>query len=479
MSPIAPALVWLRDDLRLDDNPALGAALASGRPIVLLHVLDEVSPGIRPLGGAARWWLHHSLTALGHDVAARGGRLILRRGPAGIVVPAVAEACGAAEIHWNRRIPAAERAVDGEVKQTLRMQGRTATSHRGNLLHEPWRLLTGAGGPFKVFGPFRRALTAAIEPRTPVEAPARLPGFTGPLDGDALDAWGLTPRAPDWSGGLAATWTPGEAGARQRLEAFLNKGIYSYLDERDRPDREATSRLSAHLRFGEISIDRVRAAIDAIAAAADPRLAGQIDKFRAELGWREFVQHQLFHAPDLATRNVQPRFDALPWRDDAAFVAAWRAGRTGYPLVDAGMRELWATGTMHNRVRMVAASFLAKHGLVDWRVGEAWFWDTLVDACPAANPANWQWVAGTGADAAPYFRIFNPVTQSTTFDPDGVYLRRWLPELADLPAKAIHTPWTTGRARSTGYPTPIVEHAAARVRALAAFATLGTREAPR
>ncbi|TBW33625.1 deoxyribodipyrimidine photo-lyase, partial [Siculibacillus lacustris] len=290
--------------------------------------------------------------------------------------------------------------------------------------------------------------------------------------------------APHWAGGLAAAWTPGEAGARARLDALLDRRLAGYADERDRPDRDVGSRLSPHLRFGEISIRRIHTELTAVSHGPDAPAPADLDKYLAELGWREFSHHLLAHRPDLATANLQPAFDAFPWRDDPAFAEAWRRGATGYPLVDAGMRELWTTGTMHNRVRMVAASFLIKHGLIDWRIGEAWFWDTLVDACPAANPASWQWVAGCGADAAPFFRIFNPVLQGEKFDPEGNYVRRYVPELAGLPNRRIHAPWTAAplECRAAGLrlgvdrPLPIVDHAAARDRALAAFArTRGDR----
>lgn len=481
--PRAPALVWLRQDLRLDDNPAMVEAARNGRPVVALFVFDEVSPGLRPLGGATRWWLHHSLTALARDVARLGGRLILRRGPAGLVVPQVAEAIGAASVHWNRCWGRAEIALDDTLMAQLRAAGLTVTSHRGNLLHEPTTLVTKTGGPFRVFTPFWKAVTATFPPRAPLPAPDRLAAVPGEIAGDTLADWRLTPAAPDWSGGLAATWTPGEAGAVARLTAFLDKGIYSYDLERDRPDLDLCSHLSPHLRFGEISPYRIFAAVEAgmatDASRRPPASRVNVDKFLAEIGWREFAHHLLAQAPDLAERNFQPRFDAFPWIRDDALLAAWQRGRTGYPLVDAGMREVWATGTMHNRVRMVTASFLVKHGLIDWRAGEQWFWDTLVDACPANNPASWQWVAGCGADAAPWFRIFNPVTQGEKFDPDGDYVRRWVPELARLPSGVIHAPWMASRAvldaagvvLGRDYPRPIVDHAAARDRALAAFAS--------
>lgn len=477
-----PILVWLRDDLRLADNPALDAALARRRPLVLLWLLDEVSPGIRPLGGAARWWLHHSLSAFARSVEALGGRLVLRRGPAAVVVPAVVEEIGADTVLWNRRWGGGEVAVDRELKSGFAGRGVRVESFRAALLHEPTTLRTGAGTPFRVFTPFWKACLAAGTPRPPLPAPTALPAWPGAIASDRLADWRLLPTAPDWAGGIAATWTPGEAAAAARLDAFLDEGIYSYDRDRDRPDRAATSRLSPHLRFGEISPFQIVAALAARAERADPPPPAARDKFLAELGWREFSHHQRFHAPDIADHNRHRRFDAFPWRDDPATLAAWSRGETGYPLVDAGMRELWTTGTMHNRVRMVVASFLVKHLLIDWRAGERWFWDTLVDACPAANPASWQWVAGCGADAAPYFRIFNPVTQGTKFDPDGTYVRRWLPELARLPAAVIHAPWTASRSvldaaglrLGRDRPLPIVDHTLARTRALAALATLGT-----
>ncbi len=470
-----PAIVWFRDDLRLDDHPALQWAIASGRPVVALWVLDEASPGVRPLGGAARWWLDRSLRSLARSLEARGGRLVLRRGPASVVVPAVVAETGAGAVCWNRRYGAAEVAIDRELEDDLSNRGIEVESFHGSVLFEPNATRTGSGGPYRVFTPFWRACRAGAAPRAPSDAPARIAAPALPIASDDLDAWGLTPTKPDWSGGLAATWTPGEAGAAARLATFLREGIYSYTDDRDRPDLEAVSRLSPHLRFGEISPFRVWAAVEAVAAE---RPTASVEKFRAELGWREFCHHLAFHFPDLEERSFQPRFDAFAWRDDPAFLAAWRRGQTGYPLVDAGMRQLWQTGWMHNRVRMVVASFLAKHGLIDWRHGERWFWDTLVDACPANNPAGWQWVAGCGADAAPYFRIFNPITQSETFDPDGAYIRRFVPELAQLPTDAIHAPWKapTLVLRAAGvrlddtYPRPIVDHATARARALDAFA---------
>ncbi|MCP8938547.1 DNA photolyase family protein [Alsobacter sp. SYSU M60028] len=477
-----PVIVWFRDDLRLSDNPALTDAMRRGAPVLAAYVFDEESPDVRPPGGASRWWLHHSLSALERGLAARGGRLAIFRGAGAETIVGLAKAADAACVVWNRRYGAAERQVDSAAKAALRSAGREAESFNAALLREPWEVKSRAGAPMKVFTPFWKAAQALGEPAAPTPAPARMPGLDGRWPGEIpLAALDLLPTRPDWAGGLRATWKPGEDGARERLSAFLDEDLRGYAARRDRPDLPGTSRLSPHLRFGEISPRQVWHAAHAAALSAErPPSSTDLTKFLAELGWREFSYHLLFHNPDLATRNYQPRFDAMPWRDDAAALEAWRRGRTGYPFVDAGMRQLWETGWMHNRTRMVAASFLIKHLLIDWRVGEAWFWDTLVDADPASNAASWQWVAGSGADAAPYYRIFNPVLQGEKLDPAGDYVRRFVPELADLPPDAIHRPWSAGPgllagiASKRGYPGPIVDHDAARARALAALAA--TRE---
>lgn len=440
-----PVLVLFRDDLRLDDNRALSAALSTGRPVIPLFVLDESSPGMRRLGGARRWWLHHTLTALAAALCDRGSRLILRTGPMGDVAADVARATGATAVMWNRRYHAPARESDAAMKARLRAAGIEAESFDGFLLHEPFRLKTGAGGPFKVFTPFWRAFLASGEPRDPADAPDALAAPAVWPDSLTPGNLRLLPTAPDWGGGLGEAWTPGEVAAQRDLARFVAGGLPGYAANRDRPDLPATSRLSPRLAHGELSPHRVwRAIADADAEPRDKQ------KFLAELGWREFSWHLLYHWPDLATVNFNRAFDEFAWRDDPAGLRAWREGRTGYGLVDAGMRQLWTTGWMHNRVRMVAASFLIKHLLIDWRQGEEWFWDTLVDADPASNAASWQWVAGSGADAAPYFRIFNPILQAEKFDPDGSYRRRFAPMAA----------------------TPIVEHDFARRRALAALESM-------
>lgn len=470
---MASTIVWLRDDLRLDDNPALATAASLPDPMTVVYILDEVSPGIRPLGGAAKWWLHHSLSALSADLEAKGSRLLLRRGGAATVIRELVEQTGARAVHWNRRYGLPERTLDAGIKEWATEQGIDATSYQANLLFEPWTVRTGTGGPYKVFTPFWRSCLAAAEPRPPAAAAPQFPkpaALSGSVPaGDDLDSWGLLPRRPDWSEGLADTWMPGEEGAHRRLDDFLDGPVEDYGTGRDVPGVEGTSRLSPHLRFGEISPFRIWHAL----RERFPRHApADVGIFRSELGWREFCWQLMYENPGLATENYRREFDRFAWQTpSAAELEAWRQGHTGYPLVDAGMRQLWQTGWMHNRVRMAAASFLVKNLLADWRLGEAWFWDTLVDADAASNPANWQWVAGSGADASPYFRIFNPVTQSKKFDAGGRYLRGFIPELAHLDDRAVHEPWKDPAA-APGYPGPLVGLQESRERALDAYQQL-------
>ncbi|BCP53410.1 deoxyribodipyrimidine photo-lyase [Kaistia sp. 32K] len=470
MAAPRPTLVWLRDDLRLADNRALLAAIREGSPLAIVYVLDEFSEGIRPLGAAVKWWLHHSLAALDRDLSALGQTLVLRHGPAVDVILELVAEIDAARVTWNRRYGEGERAVDTTIKAALKQRGVEVESFQANLLCEPWTVRTQSDRPFRVYTPFWKACRAQLPPRAPLARPDALPAPIAGLRSDSLDSWQLLPTAPDWAGGIRERWTPGEAGASARLAEFLENRLERYAGHRDEPAAEASSRLSPHLRFGEISPFQLWHALTETRPDAE---LGQpnVDKFLSEIGWREFSWHLLYHQPDLATRNFQPRFDAFPWPPvDEVALAAWKQGRTGIPIVDAGMRELWQTGWMHNRVRMIVASFLIKNLLVDWRIGEAWFWDTLVDADAANNPASWQWVAGSGADAAPYFRIFNPVLQGEKFDPAGDYVRAYVPELSRLPAKAIHAPWKAGGA--AGYPEPIADLATSRDRALRAFSRL-------
>lgn len=413
----SPTLVWFRDDLRLADNPALRAAIDRGEPVIALFVLDEESPGIRPHGGAARWWLHHSLASLSERMRERGATLVLRRGPAGRVVREIAQESGAGAVVWNRRYGGPERKIDAELKTALRADGLDVTSFAGSLLHEPWTVTTGSGTHYSVFTPFWRACLALPAPRAPLPEPRTIDGFGAATASDDLDDWGLLPTRPDWAAGLRETWEPGEPAARRRLRAFLDEDLPAYDRARDEPAAGATSLLSPRLRWGELSPFTVWA------ESLDTQGAGG---FLSEIGWREFAWHTLFHFPDLATKNLRREFDVFPWpRLKPSHLEAWQRGDTGVRLVDAGMRELWRTGFMHNRVRMVTASFLIKNLMIDWRRGEEWFWDTLVDADGASNPFNWQWVAGSGADAAPYFRIFNPELQAKKFDPQGLYVTQW------------------------------------------------------
>ena len=479
-----PVVVWFRDDLRLADNPALAAAASLGRPIVALYCLDE-GGARRPVGGATRWWLHQSLASLSASLAEHRVRLVLRRGRPEEIVPEVVRDSGATAIHWNRRYGLPERTLDGALKVALEQQGVEVASHNGHLLLEPWTVRTKSGDWFKVFTPFwKSAREQLFAIRQPLPVPT-IRGADVPLRSDPLSSFGLEPTRPDWAGGLRQTWTPGEATARARLADFLEDSLARYAADRNSPSADATSNLSPHLRFGEISVVTVWHAAQHHAAAngiSETALA----KFLAELGWREFSYNLLFHFPDLQNRNFQPRFDGFPWqKPDEEALEAWRRGLTGYPIVDAGMRQLWQTGIMHNRVRMIAASFLVKHLLVHWKTGEEWFWDTLVDADPANNAASWQWVAGSGADASPYFRVFNPVAQGEKFDQAGDYVRNFVPELGKLPLTIVHKPWTAsseilrnfGVTLARNYPEPIVDHAAARERALAAFDRLKSHAA--
>ncbi|MBP6014280.1 MAG: deoxyribodipyrimidine photo-lyase [Alphaproteobacteria bacterium] len=468
---MSPVIHWFRQDLRLADNLALHAAAGQGA-LIPVFILDDETPGKWKPGAASRWWLHKSLEALEASLAKRGSRLILRRGNAHKIIPALLRETGATAIHWNRQYEPWAIARDTALKETLKSQNVKAESFNAALLKEPWQVKTGADGPFKVFTPFWRAASATIDETAPLPAPKK---FASPLEwprSDTLASWKLLPTKPNWARGFEPLWAPGEAGARKRLETFIDRALAHYAGGRDRPDQQNTSRLSPHLHFGEIGPRQVWHALQI--ARQDRKAGVNVDKFLSEIGWREFSNHLLYHVPTLPEQNFRPAFDRFPWeRNDRAF-KAWTKGQTGYPIVDAGMRELWTTGTMHNRVRMVAASFLIKHLLIDWRRGADWFWDTLLDADLANNSASWQWVAGSGADAAPYFRIFNPVLQGEKFDPDGAYVRQWNPELTHCDPRLIHRPWEATNATSLDYPPPIVDHGAARAKALAAFKTIAS-----
>ncbi|MBK0422625.1 deoxyribodipyrimidine photo-lyase [Leucobacter sp. CSA2] len=417
-------LVWLRDDLRLGDNPALTAAADDADGVIVLYVLDEESEYVRPLGGAAKWWLHHSLLSLREALGRRGIPLVLRRGAAEEQVPRVVRESGADRVLWNRRYGQA-RSHDAALKAALRESGITVRSSPGDLLFEPWTVATQSGGPYRVYSAFWRACTAGPPPAEPLPIPEGLLPSKRTVESEELSSWGLLPTDPDWAGGIAARWEPGEASAVRALEAFLETRVQRYA-RRDFPAEETGSELSPHLRWGEISPRQVW--------HRTLRAGGDTGMFLSELGWREFAKHTAFHFGPLESSNLNPRFDAFPWLTEAdEGFDAWKAGKTGFGIVDAGMQELWRTGFMHNRVRMIAASLLTKNLGLHWRIGESWFWDTLVDADEASNPFNWQWVAGSGVDAAPYFRIFNPELQQKKFDPEGAYVERWAPYSVALP----------------------------------------------
>ncbi len=475
--PGAPtAIVLFRRDLRLTDNPALTAAMDGGYRIVPAYIHDSENAETRPLGGAASWWLRQSLARLGEALEAQGARFILRRGAPMAALETLIAETGATAVFWNRRYAPGDIAQDTDLKERLKARGLVVSSHNSHLLREPWTVTGREGGAYRVFSPFWRAHCALDPIAQPRPAPRSWPLPDAWPESAALDDLGLYAGRPDWAVGWDDIWLPGEAGALACFDRFLDGPLAGYAKGRDRPDIASTSRLSPHLAFGEISPRMIWHAVQA-RRESDAVSDRDAEKFLSEVGWREFAYHLLYHFPSLPDENFQERFDGFGWRQDDAQFERWRRGQTGYPIVDAGMRELWQTGWMHNRVRMIVASFLTKHLLLHWRLGEAWFWDTLVDADPANNAASWQWVAGTGADAAPYFRVFNPIIQGAKFDPDGVYVRRFVPEIARLPNALIHKPWdapedtlaAAGIRLDETYPKPIVDHASARQRALDAF----------
>lgn len=480
MSP-SPAIMWFRRDLRLSDNPALAAAINAAGSRVICVYIRETNVSLREMGGASKWWLDKSLRSLRSQIEKLGGRLILRTGDAEAELADIISETGAESVYWNRRYDLAGREIDAAIKSLLKAKSITTESFNGSLLTEPWTQSTGSGGYYKVYSPYWRAVQANFRCPPPATQPSSLEDPS--IDSASLEDWDLHPTRPDWSTGFDPMWRPGESNAHGLLESFLSGPVDAYGEDRNRPDVEdGTSALSPHLAFGEISPAQIWR------ATTSRFEAGEIDekngrKFLSEVAWRDFSYVLLFHNPDLATENYKTDFDLMPWQDDGAQLKAWQTGQTGYPIVDAGMRQLWHTGWMHNRVRMIVASFLTKHLLIHWRRGEEWFWDTLVDADPASNSASWQWTAGSGADAAPYFRIFNPITQGEKFDETGDYVRKWCPELSRLPRKYLYQPWAAGPLilREAGvtlgetYPHPIVDHKFGRERALAAYQTLKER----
>jgi deoxyribodipyrimidine photo-lyase len=459
------ALVWFRRDLRLADNPALQAAVRAGHtPLpVYVHAPDEEAPW-QP-GAASNSWLHHSLAALDRQLRELGSSLVLARGQTLNELTRLIESSGAVAIYWNRLYDPALVRRDSAIKDALRKRELRAESFAAHLLAEPWEIRNKKDEPYRVFTPFWRTLKTHLPQPQPLPAPTSLPDHG--LSGIRLAELDLLPRI-DWDQGFYDRWTPGEDGAIEALDSFLESAFEGYGHGRDRPDRQGTSRLSPHLHFGEIT---PRSICDRLLRNAAPARRELAEPYLRELGWRDFSHHLLFHFPHSSEQPLQPSFVDFPWAEvDQAGLLAWQRGRTGIPIVDAGMRELWTTGWMHNRVRMIVASFLTKNLRYHWLHGARWFWDTLVDADLANNTQGWQWTAGSGADAAPYFRIFNPVTQGQRFDPLGVYVRQHVPELAHLPAELIHQPWTVGGVR--GYPKPIVDLKKSREDALAAYSAL-------
>jgi len=483
----SPTILWFRLDLRLADNAALAAALARGGVVIPVYILDDTGEGRWRSGGASRWWLRHSLAALDAALRKRGSRLILRRGESSVALKTLVRETGAGAVYWNRRYEPASIARDAAVEAELAAAGIEAKSFNSALLFEPPTIANKQGKAFQVFTPFWRHCLAQ-----PVPAEIDVPGGRLPTPGHwprsfTMAELGLQSVA-SWDARWREAWMPGEAGALKRLRSFLARHLSDYDKQREMPGTVGTSLLSPHLHFGEIGPRQIWAAVRALSKESGvfPASHGAL-RFLTEVGWREFAYHLLYHFPHTPGQPLRRDFSRFPWAEDAggAKLLAWQRGRTGYPIVDAGMRQLWATGWMHNRVRMIAASFLVKHLRLAWTHGAAWFWDTLFDADLASNTLGWQWSAGCGADAAPYFRIFNPVLQGRKFDANGEYVRRWVPELAQLAEEFIHRPWEAPEAElaragvtlGETYPRPIVDHATARRQALAAWQSLRTRNA--
>ena len=450
-----PVILWLRQDLRLSDQAALAAAASEG-PVIPVYILDDAAPGPWKIGAAQRWWLHHSLERLDGALRHKGSRLLLRRGDCVAELARLAEESGARRVHALSHYELWWRKAESALAKRLDLQ-----LHDGALLLPPGAVRTGSGNPYRIYTPFSRAVMEHMPPPAPTAAPARIDSPSKWPKSDSLEDWALLPTRPNWAAGFGTDWTPGEEGARAHLASFLDEAA-DYDIARNLPSREGTSRLSPHLHFGEVSPATVWHGVSQ--ASGDPTT------FLKELIWRDYAHGQIWAMPDYGSRNARPEFDSMPWRDlreAKGDFLAWKQGRTGYPIVDAGMRQLWATGWMHNRVRMIAASFLIKHLLIDWRHGERWFWDTLVDADYANNSVNWQWVAGSGVDANLFPRIMAPLTQSPKFEAAD-YIRQWVPELAHLDDRVIHDPGSHD-ALPSAYPRKRIGHREARERALAAY----------
>ena len=471
------ALVWFRQDLRLADHAPLAAALAQGGSILAVYVHDAKAAGRWAPGGAGLWWLHHSLAALAQALQQVGGTLVLRRGDAATIIPELARQAGATEVHCGLSHEPWLRALDAKVGGALARDRIALHAHRVATLFDLDRIRTRTGGIYGVYTPFARTCRGLPPPAPPLPAPAHVPAAAGDWGSDRLEDWDLLPTKPDWADGFRRSWQPGEAGAHARVTRFLADHLDDYDASRDLPgDEDGTSMLSPHLHWGELSSTQVWHAAHEAYANGRRRGSG-FERFQGELLWHEFAAYLLWNNPTLPEQPMRPAFGRLQWRQDPEGMRAWERGQTGIPIVDAGMRQLWQIGWMHNRARMITASLLVKHLLVSWQDGEAWFWDTLVDGDLATNSASWQWVAGSGTDSQPFFRIFNPVTQSKKFDPAGIYIRRWVPELAKLPNRLLHAPWEAPAAElakagiilGKTYPRPVVALEEGRDRALAAF----------
>ena len=476
----SPSLVWFRRDLRLEDQPALMAAINRGGPIIPVYVCDESDQSDWSSGAASRWWLHHCLGRLNDHLTSLNSRLIVRLGDSLSQLMSLIDETQATAVFWTRCYEPASIVRDSRIKSELRNRGITAESSNGQLLFEPWEVQTKEGRPYQVFTPFWKSCLNRNSPGQPQPAPQGLPSPDHWPCSLSINQLGLLPLI-SWDSGIKTTWLTGTNSATAELNRFLESMVFDYHVARELPARRGTSRLSPYLHFGEISPRTIwHATHRVVDEQRHRRESTGAETFLKEIGWREFAYHLMFHFPATIRQPLRTEFSRFPWREDAAGLAAWQRGKTGYPIVDAGMRELWHTGWMHNRVRMIVASFLVKDLLIPWQRGAEWFWDTLVDADLASNTLGWQWTAGCGADASPYFRVFNPIRQSEKFDPTGEYLRRWLPELQRIPAEFLHAPWTAPEGVLTEadvrlgqtYPYPIVNHDDARRRALQALSQI-------
>ena len=471
----SPLIYWFRQDLRIKDNPTLTAAAQTGRPIMCVYILDQNQSNHWPNGAATLWWLHHSLSRLSESLKALNIKLILRKGSVIEELDNIVQSTGAESLYFTRHYEPYNSDLESQINQHFSDQIEVKR-FRGYLLYEPEAIRTGKDEPYKVFTPFYRCCLKTSTPSAPVRAPKNLISYKKKIASDRLNDWKLLPKTPNWAKGFNEHWVPGELGAHENLKDFITHSGNKYPVLRNRPDVTGKSRLSPHMHFGEISPRQIWTAIK-----NSPKiLEHNGEAYLRQLIWRDFAYHLLAHWPNFPEKPFRKEFNKFPWKTDTKSLQAWQQGNTGYPIVDAGMRELWKTGWMHNRVRMIVASFLIKDLLIPWQQGEEWFWDTLVDANLANNAASWQWVAGSGADASPYFRVFNPVLQGEKFDPIGDYVREWVPELKYIPKKYIHSPWLAPediliKAKITlgkNYPHPIIDHSFARDRALAAYKKL-------